>query len=54
MEHQLASQVILLCFSRKAHACSDVCEACVDPWEEPNPGPGRGTLQVGQMSQGHN
>ena len=38
----------------KPQACPDACKAWVDPWEEPNPGPGRGTLQVGQMGQGHN
>ena len=52
MEHQLASQVSLLWFSPKPHACPDACKAWVDPWEEPNPGPGPGTLQVGQMGKG--
>ena len=42
----------LLWVSPRAHACPDACEAWVDPWEEPNRGPGPGTLQVGQMDKG--
>ena len=52
MEHQLASQVSLLWFSPKPHACPDACKAWVDPWEEPNPGPGPGILQVSLISHG--